>query len=160
MTLRCGRKKVTEQYRRDFPAARFDFVNAGVPGYLVKSTRLNLKHKVAALQPDIIVVYHLTNDLSGEVRDLAVAQGLSGAADIGQQSWLETHSLLWELVLKNLRVMQAQRKAPLSDAKRLRLDARELGRGFESDLSGLLQDAAAVSSRVVMATFSKRLRAD
>ena len=153
-------QKVTEQLRRDFPAVRFDFVNAGVPGYLVKSTRLNLKHKLAALQPDIIVVYHLTNDLSGEVRDLAVARGLPGAADIGQQSWLETHSLLWELVLKNLRVMQAQRTAPLPDAQHLQVDARELGRGFEGDLSGLLQDASAVSSRVVVATFSTRLRAE
>ena len=153
-------QKVTEQLRRDFPAVRFDFVNAGVPGYLVNSTRLNLKHKVAALQPDIIVVYHLTNDLSGEVRDLAVAQGLPGAADIGQQSWLETHSLLWELVLKNLRVLQAQRNAPLPDARRLRVDASQLGRGFERDLSGLLQDAAAVSSRVAVATFSTRLRVE
>ena len=153
-------QKVTEQLRRDFPTVRFDFVNAGVPGYLVKSTRLNLKHKVAALQPDIIVIYHLTNDLSGEVRDLAVAQGLPGAADIGQQSWLENHSLLWELVLKNLRVMQTQRKSLLADAERLSVDVRELGGGFERDLSSLVRDATAASSRVVVATFSTRLRAE
>ena len=150
---------VTERLRKEFPNTAFDFVNAGVPGYTVASSRLNLKHRVAALKPDIIVVYHATNDLSGEVRDLAVARGLAGAAESGRQSWLEQHSLLWELVVKNLRVMQAQRAAA-AHVSQLTIDAAALGAGFGGELSSLLKEAAGPASRVAVATFSTQLRAE
>lgn len=151
---------VIERLRQAYPQAKFDFVNGGVPGYIVAASRKNLKHKVAALKPDVIVVYHATNDLSGEVRQRAVQAGIAGAADAGRQSWLERHSLLWELVVKNLRVMQAQRDTSADRTQTLTIDAQTLGRWFEPELGALLREAKATGARVAVATFSTRLRAE
>lgn len=149
---------VVEKLRQRFPGTSFDFVNGGVPGYTVSSSRKNLRHRVAPLHPDIVVVYHATNDFSGEVRSLAVQAGIASAADSGRQSWLERHSLLWELVVKNLRVIRAQSGSSPEAAGILRVDAQELGKGFEQELTSLLREAGSTSSRVVAVTFSTRLR--
>ena len=151
---------VIERLHQTYPQAKFDFVNGGVPGYIVAASRKNLQHKVAALKPDVIVVYHATNDLSGEVRQRAVQAGIAGAADAGRQSWLERHSLLWELVVKNLRVMQAQRDTSADRTQTLTIDAQTLGRWFEPELGALLREAKATGARVAVATFSTRLRAE
>lgn len=45
-------------------AQRFEVVNAGVPGYSARTTLQNLAGRVMFLQPDMIVVYHATNDLA------------------------------------------------------------------------------------------------
>ena len=60
------------------------------------------------LQPDIIVIYHATNDMSGELRELAVKQGLLAEGEFQEFSWPGRYSLLWNLVEKNLRIMAAQ----------------------------------------------------
>jgi len=147
---------VTDALRLRFPSAKFDFVNGGVPGYTVASSRKNLANRIAALQPDVIVVYHATNDLSGEVNRLAAEAGLRGN-DFGQ-SWLERHSLLWELVVKNLRVWRATRRQS-DGAGRLHVQAEKLGREFHDQLSGLLREAQATgAARVAIATFSTHLR--
>jgi lysophospholipase L1-like esterase len=149
---------VAEELGRRFPGVKVDFVNGGVPGYSVDSSRRNLKHRVAALQPDLIVVYHATNDFSGEVRRMAMKSGLL-ADDAGKQpGWLEEHSLLWELATKNLRVMLAQRDAAQPSEHRLQVDAASLGAGFRDDLSALLSEAKATGALVAVATFSTRLR--
>ncbi len=151
---------VIERLRQAYPQARFDFVNGGVPGYTVAASRKNLKHRVAALEPDIIIVYEATNDLSGEVRYRAVQAGIPGAAEAGRQSWLERHSLLWELVVKNLRVLEAQRDVGAGHAQRLSVDAKELGIWFEPELGALLREAKSTGALVAVATFATRLRAD
>lgn len=151
---------VVDRLRQQFPGTAFDFVNGGVPGYTVASSRKNLLHRIAPLQPDIVVIYHATNDFSGEVRERAVAAGIAGAADSGRQSWLERHSLLWELVVKNLRVIRAQSALAHDQSKRLYVDASLLGTSFEHNLRSLLREAGATSTRVVVATFSTRLRSD
>ncbi len=149
---------VTERFRRDFPNTAFDFVNGGVPGYSVDSSRLNLQHRVQQLKPDLIVVYHATNDFSAEVRAQAVAQGIADAAADASQGWLERHSLLWELVLKNLRVRQAQQAATTASSTHLKVRTETLGAGFGRDLTGLLQDANKTGARVAVATFATQLR--
>ena len=149
---------VVEQLRAAYPEASFDYVNGGVPGYGVGSSLKNLRHRVAMHRPDIIVIYHATNDLSGEMRKLAAAQGLGEAADSVRQSWFERHSLLWELVVKNLRVRDAQRQAAHAGARRLAVDPAGIGAEFQLELGLLAKESAGVASRVAIATFSTRLR--
>lgn len=148
---------VVDELRRRFPGTDFDFVNGGVPGYSVASSLKNLRHRVAVLEPDIVVVYHATNDLSGEVNRLAREAGLAGAPSPGGPSWLERHSLLWELATKNLRV-----RAALNDEKagtrRLQVESSRLGAEFRRDLGTLLQEAKAGGARVAVATFASHLR--
>ena len=151
---------VTDLLRRRFANTAFDFVNGGVPGYTVESSRKNLKYRIAPLTPDLIVVYHATNDLSGEVRQRAELAHSAGAADSGHESWLERHSLFWELVVKNLRVREAQSEVGSGNAHHLQVDAGTLGQDFERDLTSLVRESAAVASRVAVVTFSTQLRAD
>jgi len=151
-------QRVVEQLRAAYPGTSFDFVNGGVPGYLVSSSLTNLRHRVLEHRPDIIVIYHATNNLSGEVRKLAAAQGMGGAADNVRQSWLERHSLLWELVVKNLRVRHAQQQAATPENRRLTFDSAGIGAEFQADLKSLARESTGVASRVAIATFSTRLR--
>lgn len=155
---------VTEQLRAAYLGVSFDYVNGGVPGYFASSSLVNLKRRVAAHRPDIIVIYHATNNLSLETRNMAIAQGLDDAAESGQQSWLERHSLLWELVVKNLRVRKAQAdnsgEAASPGRRKLVIEPARIGTQFQADLSALVKEANGVAGRVAIATFSTRLRAE
>lgn len=43
-------------------AARVEVINAGVPGYTLMESFVNLKMRVLPLEPDLIIVYHAAND--------------------------------------------------------------------------------------------------
>jgi lysophospholipase L1-like esterase len=148
---------VAADLRRMFPQANIDYVNGGVPGYVVKSSLKNLEHRVAPLQPDIVVIYHATNDMSAELRRLAAARGAAQTYRFEPPSWLSNHSLLWNLAEKNLRIWFAQRNAA-QKVDRLEVDADALGSGFRDDLGALVRRAQARARVVALATFSTRLR--
>jgi lysophospholipase L1-like esterase len=147
---------VVEGLRARFPEADFDYVNGGVPGYTVQSLLASLRHRIDALDPDIVVIYEATNDLSQEARQLAEAQGMTREGSI-EPSWLARRFLLWELVEKNLRVMVAERGAE-SASGRVVLDEARLGSKFRKDLTELVEAAGRGDRRVAVATFSTRLR--
>ena len=67
---------VTASLSKTFPGTRFDYVNGGVSGYTIQSIQKNLQYRVAPLQPDVIVIYEAANDLSIEVRELALKRGI------------------------------------------------------------------------------------
>ena len=149
---------VTEDLRRRFPGALIDFVNAGVPGYTVESMRKILRHRVAALKPDLIVVYEATNELSAEVRRRALAEKVIDSPVAHHPGWLERHSLLWELVVKNMRVRSAQAQPSTSGMRKLTVDPSSLGGSFRTDLSALLREARATGAHVAVVTFATHLR--
>jgi lysophospholipase L1-like esterase len=150
---------VVERLRQRYPGVDFDFVNAGVPGYSVESSLKSFQYFVSRLGPDLVVVYHGTNDLSYEARKLAQERGLMKSPRVGGQGWLEDHSLLWELVVKNLRLLAAQRGAE-SMQGRLVVDGASLGGEFRSDLGSLVDEAHKTGAAVALATFSTRIRAE
>lgn len=140
------------------PALAVDYVNGGVPGYVVEDSHDNWRHRVARLKPDVVVIYHATNDLSRDTRTLAVARGLQPAAR-ERASWLARHSMLWFLVEKTLAAKTAQRRA-VSDAPRLTEIPPELPDGFGRRLESLVRSIQASGAQVVLPTFSYRLRRD
>ncbi|MGQ0384070.1 MAG: SGNH/GDSL hydrolase family protein [Gammaproteobacteria bacterium] len=148
---------VTEGLRARVPNHRWDYVNAAVPGYTVETLRLNLQRRVAALQPDVIIVYEATNDMSGELREIAFDQGVLGSTSFRPPSWPARYSLLWELVEKNLRIMAAQ-WAARDQAARLRLDPQTLGEDYRRELTALIREARQHARIVAVATFSTQLR--
>ncbi len=150
---------VVEDLRRAFPRADIDQVNAGVPGYVVRSSLKNFEHRVAPLQPDIVVIYHATNDMSAELRMLAAAEGVIGEAKVEPPSWLSNRSLLWNLAEKNFRIWIAQRKAERK-IDRLQVDAARLGGAFRDDLVQLVRRAQREARVVAVATFAARLRSE
>lgn len=150
---------VAQKLREAFPRREVDYVNGGVPGYVVSSSVANLKKRVAPLQPDVIVIYHATNDLSAETRRLAAQQGIYNRPQAKEsESWLAQYSLLWFLVEKNLRVKLAQ-QAAAGDGERLEFDPASLGQQFRQDLSTLITEAQKVADVVAVATFSHQVRA-
>ncbi|MCL4747070.1 MAG: SGNH/GDSL hydrolase family protein [Burkholderiaceae bacterium] len=151
-------ERVAAQLASDFPNRRFDFVNGGVPGYTLRSSLLNLEHRIASLAPDVIVIYHATNDLSGELRELALAAGLISEARVGAQFWPSRYSLLWDLAEKNIRIALARRRAE-SGAGVLRADFSRIGEPFRGALTDLVRAAKAKAGIVAVATFSTRMRA-
>lgn len=150
---------VVEALRRRLAETRFDYVNGGVPGYTVESSTKNLELRVAPLQPDVIVIYHATNDLSGELRRIA-AQRFEGATIAPPEtSWLARHSLLWNLVSKNMRLLLARSSAESGARSPTRIGAEALGASFRSELTHLVRAAKAVGATVALVTFSTQLRA-
>ena len=66
---------VWDELQKTYPQVTFDFLNAGVPGYSTKESLITLESRVAQMNPDVIVVYHATNDISYDSRNLARQKG-------------------------------------------------------------------------------------
>lgn len=137
-----------------FPAHDFDYVNGGAAGYTSRESLLNLQKRIAPLQPDLIVIYEGTNDLSHDTRLVAATVGLPGADVIGT-SWLSRHSVAWELIEKNLR---AARPAADTGAPTLSLDVSALEHGFRENLTREVLEAKQLARTVVLVTFAHQQR--
>jgi len=146
---------VVEGLRAAEPELEFDYVNAGVGGFTTTESLANLEHRVAAFQPDVILYYEATNDLTADTRSLAVAAGLYRHGE-GEHTWIGNWWLTYYLIEKNLR----QFSAPRGERARLRFEPRELSRGFEERLTRLVQAARARAPVVALVTFAVQLRRD
>lgn len=51
------------QLRLQYPGRRIEVVNAGVPGYCTFQSMINLQTRILDYQPDLVIVYHVWNDL-------------------------------------------------------------------------------------------------
>ncbi len=149
--------KVVDGLRERYPDVEFDFVNAGVTGYRVAQSRLALEHRVKALDPDVIVIYHATNDIAEDSYRLAQAAGL--VPEKQPVPFLERYSVLWRLVQKNLRYADSQ-DAGLDATRKLDFDPATTSPGFRERLNGLVQEAKQVADLVVQITFTTKFRAE
>ncbi|MCS6787198.1 MAG: SGNH/GDSL hydrolase family protein, partial [Thiobacillaceae bacterium] len=150
--------QVTEQLRRALPDKRVDYINAGVPGYVVATSHENWRRRVARHRPDIVVIYHATNDLAKDTRALARARGLVAQPKEAEMSWLARYSMLWFLVEKNLAIRAAQSRAADAEAPKLTELPPDLAEGFRQRLTSLVRDIQASGALVALPTFSYRLR--
>jgi len=141
-----------------FEPVEFDQVNGGIPGIGADESLRNLRHRIAPLSPDVVVIYHATNDLSRDTRKLAEQQGLFTVAG-DERSFLARISVGWDLIEKNLKVM-ARKRAASAGEDRLQYDAEQLAAEFHDVLTRLVEEARGVSRLVVLVTFSTRLRAE
>lgn len=147
---------VRDRLAEHWPAVTFDYVNGGVPGYTTDNSLTNLNKRVSTFQPDLVVIYHGTNDLSGETRDLANAAGIQRANLATEESWLARYSLLWALVEKNLALMAVEEAGP---TETLDLDPESLGARFGKNLRELVTRARAHGAgQVALVTFAIHLR--
>ena len=149
---------VWKRIQVDFPKTKFDYINGGVPGYTLSSSLKNLQHRIAPLKPDVIVIYHATNDLSGETRDIAKKMGLYKEFHT-KPSWLERQSLLWHLVRKNLQIIQVQQEVGRG-VDRLRTLPDGFGAGFRRELETLIGEAQKLAKLVVVVTWTQQIRKD
>jgi hypothetical protein len=144
---------VVEGLRAAEPALEFDYVNAGVGGFTTTESLANLEHRVAPFQPDVVLYYEATNDLTADTRNLAVEAGLYRRGE-GDHARIGNWWLTYYLVEKNLR----QLFAPRGERDKLRFEPGALSRGFEERLTRLVQSAQARAPVVVLVTFAVQVR--
>jgi lysophospholipase L1-like esterase len=148
---------VQKALRERWPGLSIDYINAGVPGYTIRSLLPALEKRVAQFKPDIIVIYEAINDLSANSYDLAHEQGVAAVNQEKNIGWLSRHSLLAYLVGKNIEVMRLQREAADSSSK-IKLDMPRLDAEFRQDYINLVSASQQVAEIVATVTFAPRLR--
>lgn len=144
---------VLEGLRAATPELEFDYVNGGVGGFTTGESLLSLEQRVAPFQPDVILYYEATNDLTADTRRVAVEAGLYAAeerdhAPIGD--WWLTYYLLE----KNWLQLSRSR----GEHETLRFEPHALSRGFEERLTRLVRAAQARAPVVALATFAVQMR--
>lgn len=151
---------VTDQIQAAFPEATFEYINAGVPGYGVAHSQRNLEARVAQFEPDIIVIYHATNDLSFNSFQAAMQAGLAEKRADESLFWLSNYSLLSYLIELNLKVLflQSDERRAGDTASKLQVDTNQLAAPFERDLRKLVRTSHDHSAAVAIATFSVQYR--
>lgn len=147
-------EQVTAGLTSDLPQVHWEYLNAGVTGYRTTHSTTCMLRRVAPLAPSITLIYHGTNDLAVDSKELAVAAGLSSPQ---ATSWLEEHSLLWMLVQKNRHWLASQSSGRSEDGK-LELDLPRLRETFRGHLTELVQAAQGSSELVVLISFSAKIR--
>lgn len=142
--------------KRAAPELDFDYVNGGAGGFTVENSLVSLEQRIAPLEPDVIVYYEATNDLTVDTRRLAIEAGLYQAGQ-GEPARIGEYWLTWFLLEKNLG--QALRARP-AEGEILRFDPAALSRGFEERLTRLVRAAEARCPVVALVTFSIQMRPD
>jgi lysophospholipase L1-like esterase len=135
------------------PGLEFDYVNGGSGGFTLEDSILNLEKRIAPLEPDVIVFYEATNDLTADTRRLAIKAGLyehkpKDHSRVGD-FWL-TYYLIEKNVLRLLRMFDSGEK--------LDFDPRELSRGYEERLRAFVAAAQARAPVVALVTFAIQIR--
>jgi lysophospholipase L1-like esterase len=149
---------VTAALRKKWPAVPMDYINAGVPGFTAKTTIENVGKRVHPLNPDVIVIYEGHNDISRNSFELAVKDGLITRRLEQELMWPSRYSLLWNLVEKNLHILNQQRLAHATVSGKLNYQAQTLVAPFGRDLNELVSVSQRSASLVAVATLSNRLR--
>jgi hypothetical protein len=125
----------------------------------MESLLKSMQYRIAPLEPDVVVIYEISNNLSDELRELAAKRGIIREAKMQELTWPSHYSLLWNLVEKNLRIMVAQHAAE-TKRESLEVDPGILGVGFRRELRQLVLAAQRSAKLVAIATFSTQLRRD
>ena len=146
---------LVDKLRARDPGLDIDFVNGGVAGYSTEHSLTNLRTRIEPLEPDVIVIYHGTNDLTSDTRTLAASEGLFDPdhkeTDPVGEFWLS-----WYLLKKN--VLFRARQEGAGEQKRLEWEPETASLYFAERLRRLVREAMRVAPVVCVVTFSQRLR--
>lgn len=147
--------QVVEGLRRALPGVDLDLVNGGAAAFSTEESLRNLAHRVGPLEPDLVVIYHATNDLVIESRRRAIGLGLYTLEE-HSPGWLDGYWLSGYLLRKNLRHWLRRDE---SDPGHMPFEP-ELLAPFRVRLLELVRAAQARGAVVALVTFATRLRAD
>ena len=141
---------------QSYPDLKFDYLNAAFPGYSTEESLIRLESNVKKFKPDVIIIYHGTNDLSYETRKLAKDQGIY-VGKPEDPSWLGRVSLAWFLIEKNIALYFRQQSASQGDSS-LSFDPNEISNNFEKRLFRLVRASKEIAPIVALATFSHKFK--
>jgi len=147
---------VTGQVATSTLAPKVDYVLGAGGGWSLMSLQTVWSKIVQPLGPDVVFIYEATNDLMMDARALAKAQGLDqGAPD--KRSWLSEHSIIADLIEKNVVVLLRQSRAT-ETAGKITVDPDVMSLGFRDRLLSLVKSVQTSGALPVLITFSSRLR--
>jgi lysophospholipase L1-like esterase len=146
--------KTTEALAAAFPECAIDHVNAGVPGFASDRYLVYYGSRVAATEPDIVVI--MPGDVNHDADEYVVDRGLHDGVH-HHASWLARHSLLWEKVEKNLRIISLQRAA-FHPTGKIPIDADEIVPRFKERLRALVGRIRSDGALPVLVTPRSRIR--
>lgn len=88
----------------DHGVAHYEVINAGVPGFSVRSSLANFLFRIVYLQPDMVVIYHNTNDLSRYGNEANLLQPLENQfIPRSVSAGLFDHILGWSYLVQEIR---------------------------------------------------------
>ena len=145
---------VTQKIAADLPRCKLEFINSGVPGAATDRLALIFDTYVKPHNPDL--TFLLTTDGDQNMNIEAKAQRLT-LFKPGNGSWLARHSLLFDKVTKNARILALMRSAQ-SGVNRLQPDWPDLESRFSKTMDEAVEKIAASGTRVVLITNANRLR--
>ena len=148
---------VTQMLDAHVQEAQFDYVNAGVPGYGSASSLKHYIGHVRQLDPDVVFIYHGTNDLANNSRKVLAALGHEVANTTSELSWIAEYSLFAFLVEKNIRLLALEHRS-LDDTGKFKLEPEQFSEPFRESLGKLVRQIRADGRIAVVVTFSQRLR--
>jgi lysophospholipase L1-like esterase len=81
---------------------RFDTINAGVPGYTLATSAVQLSERVMAFKPDIVLGFQVATDIAGHTRRQHPAQKQQSATQPTVVRFFQEHVLLVNLIRQNM----------------------------------------------------------
>jgi len=96
--------RLQEMLRSEYPNQTIEVVNAAFPGYRIETSKRNLEHRVLQLQPDVVIYYEASNDITADIDKVAEAHGLVASDNKGagfRFGFLARHSSLVRLLNVN-----------------------------------------------------------
>jgi lysophospholipase L1-like esterase len=149
--------RLQEKLQAAYPSARFEVINAGVPGYVAADSLKNLRHRVLPLDPDLVIYYEANNQIVRDTRPLAEERGLRGRSTPGGlAAWFSRQSVMFDLAYKNAAILYGGRS---SEGKIDRIP-QELPEHFLETLDTMRQELDARHARFVLSTFLVKYRRD
>ncbi len=124
------------QLRKAYPGCRFDFINAGMPGYDLRAVEDRFVEDTLALRPDVAIFQG--TDMTSRARQHIKARG--GDSSPYRPSWFARHSYLWRKIEVNLVAQRLLRIAARSDLA-MRLDLPAMLAGLAPETEHLLSTA-------------------
>ncbi len=143
-----------------YPDVHIEVINAGIPGYVIAESLQNLEHRVLPLQPDLVIYYEANNDMAWDSRSLAQDRGLiaEGAQYRSPFSkFMSEHSLLYDLVNKNLTVLLNRGDVQAKKLSELPPNLPDRFAGKLSEMHDLLSER---QIPMVLSTFLAKYRRD
>jgi lysophospholipase L1-like esterase len=150
--------RLQEKLQAAYPQVRIEVLNAAVGGYVAADSLKNLRHRVLALDPDLVIYYEANNEIVRDTGELAMERGLIDRAE--RPGWVTTlgrYSLLFDLGYKNLAILARSRGAggPKIDSV-----PDELPNRFIATLDAMRSELAARDIPLLLSTFIVKYRRD
>lgn len=143
-----------------FTTFNFEVINGGVGGYGIDASLKNLRERILKLKPDIVIVYHATNDIAFQSRRLAITLGLIEEGETAQSSFplsfLIKHSQALNLLYKNIAIVVRQKRTTTSS--KLTEFGPENADRFITYLDSIRLECGRINNPLMIFTFSTKFR--